>query len=121
MTIRGKCYCGATAFELDAAPETVTSCTCSFCSKTGALWAYYTPEQVRFTRLEHDSLFAPRLNRHHFCAVCGMTTFGESPTWDLATRTPYFSRTQIGINARLLEDFDLDAVEHRTIDGRNLW
>jgi hypothetical protein len=27
----------------------------------------------------------------------------------------------VAINARLLEDFDLDTVEHKTIDGRNLW
>ena len=39
MTIVGKCHCGATQFEIEAAPESVTSCTCSFCSKTGALWA----------------------------------------------------------------------------------
>jgi hypothetical protein len=26
----------------------------------------------------------------------------------------------VAINARLLEDFDLDAVEHKVIDGRNL-
>ena len=82
MTIKGKCYCGATEFEIEAAPESVTSCTCSFCSRTGALWAYYTPAEVRFTRLEHDTLFAPNLNRHHFCSVCGMTTFGESAPAD---------------------------------------
>jgi hypothetical protein len=121
MTIKGKCYCGATEFELDAAPESVTACTCSYCSKTGALWAYFTPEQVRFTRLEHDALFAPRANRHHFCSVCGMTTHTESPTWDLATKAADFSRMRISVNARLLEAFDLAGVEHKTIDGRNLW
>jgi hypothetical protein len=121
MTITGKCYCGGTRFELEAAPESVTSCTCSFCSKTGALWAYFTPDQVRFTALDSDALFAPRVTRHHFCAVCGMTTFGESPSWDLATKQPDFSKMKIAINARLLEDFDLSAVRHQTIDGRNLW
>ena len=99
----------------------VTSCTCTFCSKTGALWAYYPTAQVRFTRLESDGLFAPQLNKHHFCTVCGMSTFGESPSWDLATKTPDFSNMKIAINARLLEDFDLSTVEHKTIDGRNLW
>lgn len=121
MTITGKCYCGATAFEIAAAPESVTACTCSFCSKTGALWAYYTPDEVKFTRLDHDGLFAPRLNRHHFCTVCGMATFGESPSWDLATRQPDFSRPRLAINARLLEAIDLSLVRHETIDGRNLW
>jgi hypothetical protein len=121
MTIKGKCHCGRTAFEIDAAPESVTSCTCTYCSRTGALWAYYSPDQVRFTRLEDDGLYAPNLNRHHFCSVCGITTFGESPTWDLATKTPDFNNMQVAINARLLDDVDLTAIEHRTIDGRNLW
>ena len=121
MTIVGKCHCGATQFEIEAAPESVTSCTCSFCSKTGALWAYFTPAEVKFTRLEHDTLYAPVMNRHHFCSVCGMTTFGESPSWDLATRQPDFNKPQVAINARLLEDFDLSTVEHKTIDGKNLW
>jgi len=121
MAIKGRCYCGATEFVIEAAPESVTSCTCSFCSKTGALWAYFQPEQVRFISREPDGLFAPRVNKHHFCPVCGMTTWGESPSWDLETKLPDFSRPTIAINARLLEDFDLDAVEHKTIDGRNLW
>jgi hypothetical protein len=121
MAITGKCYCGATTFEIEALPESVTSCTCSFCAKTGALWAYFSPEQVRFLQHDHDQLFAPRLNRHHFCSVCGMTTYGESPSWDLATHQPDFSRPKLGINARLLEDVDLAAIPHKTIDGRNLW
>jgi len=121
MTIKGKCYCGATSFEIDALPESVTACTCSFCSRTGALWAYYAPGEVRFTRLEHDGLFAPNLNRHHFCTVCGITTFGESPTWDLETRQPDLTHMKLAINARLLDDIDLAAIRHETIDGRNLW
>ena len=32
MAIRGSCHCKATAFEVSAAPENVTQCTCSFCS-----------------------------------------------------------------------------------------
>jgi hypothetical protein len=121
MTIKAKCYCGATQFEVEAIPASVTACTCSFCSKTGALWAYYTPDQVKFTRLDSEGVFAPQLNRHHFCSVCGIPTFGESPTWDLATRTPNMDKLQLGLNARLFEDVDLAAVELRTIDGRNLW
>ncbi len=35
MTIKGSCHCKATAFEVSAAPENVTHCTCSFCSKRG--------------------------------------------------------------------------------------
>jgi hypothetical protein len=42
MGIKGSCHCGATQFTVAKRPETVTRCTCScsFCSKRGALWAY---------------------------------------------------------------------------------
>lgn len=121
MTLKGRCYCGATQFELAAAPDSVTSCTCTYCSRTGALWAYYDPDQVKFAHLEGDQLFAPRVNHHHFCSICGITTYTESPTWDLATHQPDFSKMRVSINARLLDGFDLASVEHKTIDGRNLW
>ena len=79
MTIKGSCHCGATRFEIEAAPASVTACTCSFCAKTGALWAYYIPGEVRFA-VGSDAVYAPNVNRHHFCPVCGIPTFGESPT-----------------------------------------
>jgi hypothetical protein len=120
MTIKGSCYCGATRFEIEAVPESVTACTCSFCARTGALWAYYAPDEVRFTSRDSDGVFAPRLNRHHFCSVCGCTTYGESPTWSL-DGTADFSKPRFAINARLLEDVDLAAIKRVEIDGRNLW
>ena len=49
MTIKGSCHCGATQFEVSEAPASVTHCTCSFCSKRGALHAYYTPGQFKLT------------------------------------------------------------------------
>jgi hypothetical protein len=47
MTIKGSCHCGNTRFEASEPPSSVTRCTCSLCSKRGALWAYYTPAQFR--------------------------------------------------------------------------
>jgi len=49
MALKGSCHCGGTTFELSEAPQEVTRCTCSFCSKRGSLWAYYKPEQFRLT------------------------------------------------------------------------
>lgn len=44
MATRGSRHCGATQFTVAKRPETVTRCTCSFCSKRGALWAYQNEE-----------------------------------------------------------------------------
>ena len=45
VPIKGSCHCGQTQFEVSALPADVTRCSCSLCSKRGALWAYYTPAQ----------------------------------------------------------------------------
>ena len=47
VPVKGSCHCGNTQFEVSEAPAGVTRCTCSLCSKRGALWAYYTPTQFR--------------------------------------------------------------------------
>jgi len=44
MTVKGSSHCGATQFTVTKRPETVTRCTCSFCTKRGALWAYQDNE-----------------------------------------------------------------------------
>src|SRR5690349_17337711 len=81
MKIKGSCHCGATAFEVSAVPENVTQCTCSFCSKRGALWAYYTPSQFRLaTPAANLSTYrwGSKTIKHHFCGTCGCGTFTET-------------------------------------------
>jgi hypothetical protein len=122
MTIKGSCHCGDTQFEVSEAPGSVTRCTCSLCSKRGALWAYYTPAQFRLTTpIEKVATYrwGSRTVKHHFCASCGCGTYSESPDW--STGKPDFENPRVGVNARLLNDFDLDAVAVTVIDGKNLW
>jgi len=121
MSISGSCYCGATRFTLDFAPVEAVACNCTYCSRTGALWAYYTPDQFHAEPSESDKVFAPNgYNRHHFCAQCGGQIYGTSPDWQLDGSTD-FNKIKIGINVRMLENFDIDKLPVRQIDGRNLW
>ncbi|CEJ12067.1 Glutathione-dependent formaldehyde-activating enzyme [bacterium YEK0313] len=122
MTVKGSCHCGATRFEVDEAPATVTRCTCTYCSKRGALWAYYRPAQFRLTApAQHAATYRWNTGTiaHHFCTVCGCSTYVETPDWSSGSAD--FDNPKISINTRLLDDFDLDAVPVETIDGRNLW
>jgi hypothetical protein len=122
MALNGSCHCGGTRFEVDAAPETVTRCTCSFCSKRGSLWAYYTPQQFRLTsppQAVSTYRWRSKTVQHHFCATCGCGTFTETPDWSKGE--PDFEHPRIGINARLFDDFELEAVPVVVIDGKNLW
>ena len=123
MAIIGSCHCGKTAFRIDGdIPLTLTRCTCSFCAKRGALWGYYDPAQFRLkTARDSVSTYQWRTYtaQHHHCGVCGCGTYSDLITW--VDDKPDFSRPKIGINARLLDDFDLDAVPVEVVDGKNLW
>jgi hypothetical protein len=124
MTISGSCHCGKTAFRIEGElPENLIQCTCSFCSKRGALWAHYQPSQFQVTTSAADDAtyrWNKKLLAHHFCPVCGCGTFTESPaferdgSWDKITR-------RIIVNARLFDDFDAAAAPVVVIDGKNLW
>lgn len=120
--LSGSCHCGGTKFEVAEAPATVTRCTCSICSKRGALWAYYRVSDFR--------LLTPRANvatyrwqtktvAHNFCPVCGCGTFTETPDW--STREANFNNPVIAVNAHIFDDFDLQRVPVEVIDGKNQW
>jgi hypothetical protein len=122
VIINGSCHCGKAQFEVTEATTDVTNCTCSLCSKRGALWAYYKPAQFRLTSSPEDVAtyqWGSRTVKHHFRASCGCGTYSKSPDW--STRKPDFDNPKVAVNARLFYDFNLDAVPGTTIDGRNLW
>lgn len=123
MTIKGSCHCGKIAFEIDGEiPEKLTSCTCSFCSKRGMLYAYYPPEKLRVTTDSGDAIYRWQSKKvaHHFCKECGCGVYSDSPdfkpdgSWDGKTR-------RIGVNARLFDDFVAAKHPARELDGKNLW
>ena len=124
MTITGCCHCGKVAFEIEGEiPPTLTHCTCSFCAKRGALYAYYEPDQFRLTTPEAGSAtyrWNSKMVAHNFCSNCGCGTFSDSPafkpdgSWDGKAR-------RIGVNARLFDNFDATEAPVQVIDGKNLW
>ena len=119
MPLKARCHCGATQFEIDSAPVEVSSCNCSFCAKRGGLWAYYKPAQFRLTTARDrvsTYQWGHYMGHHHHCAICGCGTYSEFPSFD--TGEPDFDDPRICINARLIEDFDLDAVPVKKVNGR---
>jgi hypothetical protein len=122
MPIKGSCHCRATQFELPEAPTGLTRCTCSFCAKRGPLWAYYPAGAFKLLTAR-DRVSTYQWNsytvQHHHCAICGCGTYTETPEW--VDGKPDFSKLKIGVNARLLDDFDIDALPMQVIDGKNLW
>ena len=124
MTITGSCHCGKTKFRVEGAiPAQLTRCTCSFCAKRGALYAYYTPGQFAATTApDADAIYLWQTKQvaHHFCAACGCATYSDSPAFEPDGKWDGSSR-RIAVNARLFDDFDAAAAPVMVIDGRNLW
>lgn len=112
--VEAKCLCGAVRIEASAAPETVTACNCEACRKMGALWAYYTDDQVRifgetvgFARQDIPDQAEPKLAFHH-CPACGCVTHWASLN----------ERARTGINARLMPAEVLAATPVKWLDAR---
>ena len=123
MSLTGQCHCGRNTFTIaDELPAKLTRCTCTFCSKCGHLYAYYQPEQFKVTQDDSDAIYRwqTKMVAHHFCSACGNGIYSDSPAfepdgkWDGKTR-------RIGVNARLLDDFEAADWPVTVIDGKNLW
>lgn len=111
--IEATCHCGAVRMEIDEAPEIVTDCNCSLCHRTGALWAYYHPAQVR--HLAGDTVAYVQGDRTlatHHCPRCGCTTHWQSidPTSE-----------RMGVNTRLMPPQVLAGMRVRRLDGAGDW
>ncbi len=106
--IAGSCHCGAVTYEVDAAPAEVSSCNCSICRRTGILWAYYTPAQVRIVGPTDTYVWGDRMLALHRCRTCGLVSHWTAfePGYD-----------RMGVNARLLDPEVLAAARIKRVDG----
>jgi hypothetical protein len=113
--VKASCHCGAVRFEVADLPAAVTSCNCSMCRRTGALWAYYHPDQVRFDASPNATatyVHGDRTLALHHCRTCGCITH-----W-VSIETPPIDR--MGVNARLFET-DISGIKIRRFDGADSW
>lgn len=122
--IEARCHCGAVRLLVAAPPQTLTDCNCSICVKLGALWAYYTADEVE-VRAAEDALqdyqradaarahpeLKPVLAFVH-CKTCGCVTHWRS--LDATSQ-------RMGINARMMPETVRAAAQVRRLDGANSW
>lgn len=115
MTVTATCHCSAVSIELESAPETVTSCNCSLCRRTGAIWGYYAPSAVRVVHQEgalDGYVQGDRTLTTWRCRTCGCVTH-----WTAID--PALER--MAVNARLLPPDILRAARIRRFDGAETW
>lgn len=110
--IDASCHCGAVTIAVDAAPLELTSCNCSICRRTGALWSYYSPTRVRVAGPTVTYRWGDESLDLHHCATCGCITHWSpiDPALD-----------RMGVNARLMEPAIVAAVRVRRFDGADTW
>ena len=113
--IEGKCICGEVRVTLAQRPDYINICNCRLCRSSGAAWGYFSPEQVQvdgkaetFRRTDID----PAVIDLHFCPKCSSVshyTIDES-----------YGSDRVGVNTRIFSQADLDGVEVRYLDARNV-
>lgn len=133
MTLTASCHCGATSIELPHAPTEAHECNCSFCARTGAVWAYYQPDEMQVSQSEGRTYSASDgVNQHHFCGRCGMHAWGDSPDWASAYNLDGTPKAGVeagttpearicAVNLRLIDDLDWSKVSIEKVDGRHNW
>jgi hypothetical protein len=111
----GGCHCGKVRYEVTTALTPVMSCNCSMCSKRGSLLTFVTPDQFTQTAGSDADLTEYQFNkhviRHLFCPVCGILSYAKGTGPD--------GKPMVAINARCLDEVDLDALEITKFDGRS--
>ena len=109
----GSCHCGAVRITLTRAPDQVTHCNCSMCTKSGFQGVYFSGDDVRveggplepYVRADIDEQCLTLWR----CARCGVVTH-----WTPLTPPPH---ERIGVNSRLFDPAKIAALPVRTVDG----
>lgn len=111
---KGSCHCQAVKFNVRLTDElnTARRCTCSMCSRRGAVAVSAELKDIEFISGK-DSLscysFGTGVAKHYFCGTCGIYTHHQRRS----------NPTQFGINVACLEGHTpfIDAVP--VLDGKN--
>ncbi|WP_299494559.1 aldehyde-activating protein [uncultured Shewanella sp.] len=110
--LTASCHCGNVQVAVDTLPDTITSCNCSICRRTAALWGYYPQAQVSVT-VTTEPLQTYRWGDEyidfHRCGKCGCMTH--------YTCRPKAEMDRVGVNYRLFDNEVVQQLAVRRIDG----
>lgn len=112
----GSCHCGAVKFSYDGEKiEKGLRCTCSICSRKGAMMSTETIPAEKFNiEAEEGDLglyqFGDKTAKHFFCKNCGIYTF------HVPGRAPGHYRVNLGC----VDNLDTSNFDVGVFDGKNL-
>lgn len=113
LTLRkGRCHCGAVAFEFRSEVSTATICNCSYCQRKAALHHRVAADHFTLTS-GIDRLAVYRFGTmrasHYFCANCGIHTHCH----------PRSAPDEINVNLHCVESIREGDLEIKLFDGRS--
>jgi len=111
-TARGGCHCGAVRYRVTLRSYRMSNCNCSMCTKKGYLHLIVPKEDFDLTT-DPSGLSTYSFNthtaKHHFCKTCGIHSF----------YVPRSHPDGFSVNARCLDDVNLDWFDAEAFDGKN--
>ena len=116
--LKANCHCGGVALTLAKRPDFINDCNCSLCSASGAIWGYFSCEEVEVTgptqTYRRQDYQTPAVQLHS-CETCGATTHWTLTEEFLDANGP---ADRMGVNMRLFDFAKLAGVIVRFPDGR---
>lgn len=123
-TYQGQCHCGDTRFEVEAVIDHLRECDCSICRRRGALIFRVAPGAIRFlSPLEQLNVYrwGTETAADYFCPTCGIMPFRRPSAPTKAEIEAGMQRFDgWAVNARCIDELDLDTLPRRRISGRDL-
>lgn len=122
MPYEGRCHCGRVGWTLNAEPQWLTRCNCSYCRRSGALWAHASQaeisvhgdpaDRIRYTHGEAMLAFVS-------CRHCGCTTHWENLSAGSDGQKP--EETRMAVNAAMSDPGQISHLRVRHFDGADSW
>ncbi|WP_394204471.1 GFA family protein [Shewanella waksmanii] len=109
------CHCGNVRITLAHSPSSLTSCNCSICFRFAALWGYYAPADVTIAVANSVTAYqwGDKCIDFFHCDICGCATHYLT--------TNKVADTKYGINFRMADAKECQAIPVRHFDGADSW
>lgn len=118
--IEGRCHCGALRWILLTEPAWLTRCNCSYCRRTGGLWAHAPADRIRLDYNPDDAIryiHGDRTLAFISCKICGNTTHWES----LAAPGEGQGAPRMAVNMSMADPAIVERFRVRRFDGADSW
>ena len=108
--LQATCHCGRISVTAPRTPEKINECQCTLCRRYGAAWAYYSPEEVKFSTADNGAtrsyIWGDREIEFRFCDHCGCMMY-----WYPIDSVPNADLSKMGINTRMMNPSNIRFVD----------